>query len=97
MNAPAKIDRIATLMPECTDPDEKDIRERLLMARDIASRELARRWQSPAAPLLQMLNEIAGEWVFAPQPIKRLRDARETCLELMRLVARVEGLVDAHD
>lgn len=97
MNAHAKISRVSTLMPECTDAEEQDVRERLLTARDIATRELARKYQSPAAPLMQVMCEVAGEWAFAPQPIERLRAAREVCLELMRCIARVEELADSHD
>ena len=95
MNAPVVIDRIGTLMPECIDPDEKDLRERLLVARDTAQRELARRWESPAQSLIILIGEISGSWAFRNASVEQLRKAREACLDLMRMVVKVEGL-DAH-
>ena len=97
MNAPVTIDRVGILMPECTDAEERELRERLLLARDIATRELARKWQHPAAPLLQVMSEIAGQWSLAVADVSQLKQARETCLELMRMIVRVEELADAYD
>jgi len=84
--------RIAVLMPEVTDPVEIEVRERLLMARDIASRELARSWNETGAPLLVLIAEIGGAWAFQNATINQLRHARQICLNLMQLIPAIEQL-----
>ena len=67
MTAPVIIraDRLATLMPECRDPAEIEIRERLLMGCDTAQAALARDWDKSSAPLLQMMTGIGRSFAFA--------------------------------
>jgi len=98
MNAPLVINtgRIDALMPGISDPEEIDLRERLLLARDTATASLARDWDKAVAPLLIMLSEISGAFAFQHCSVDRLKQARRVCLEIMRLIPVVDAL-ERHD
>jgi len=94
MTAPVIIraDRLAALMPECRDPAEIEIRERLLMGCDTAQAALARDWDKSSAPLLQMMTGIGRSFAFAHVGLDQLAEARAVMLDLMRLTVKVEAL-----
>ena len=94
MNAPVVINsgRVEALMPGISDPEERELRERLLLARDTATASLARDWDKAVAPLLVMLGEISGAFAFQHCSVDRLKQVRMVCLAIMRLVALVDEL-----
>jgi hypothetical protein len=94
MNAPASrfvADPLSVLMPDCTDPAERDLRERLMMARDIASANLSS-LSGHAQTLNLLIVEVAGAFVFAPANIETLDLAVRQCRALMRAAAGAELL-----
>jgi hypothetical protein len=96
MNAPIgklAADPLSILKPDCTDPEERDLRERLLVARNIAHADL-HRLAGPARDLMLALLETAGAWVFAPASVDDLRNALNFCRQLMRCVVLAEKLED---
>lgn len=99
MNAPATVaqlraDPISILKPDCTDPAERHLRERLMIARDVASADL-HRISGHAQSLALMIVEVSGAWIFAPASIEDLQEALACCRALMRCVVLVERLETA--
>lgn len=89
-------DPIARLMPGCTDPEERDLRSRLAQARETAAWNVDRLPDSHTLRLNIMIEEIARGFVFAPEPVVRLRLALEQCRRLMRAAGGAEELEGGH-
>jgi hypothetical protein len=90
-----RVDPIRILMPECTDPEERDLRQRLLTARNVASKSFARKHICVhARELALILGEAAAGWVFAPASADDLRAALDHCRLLMKAIVSAEALED---
>jgi len=84
-------DALAILLPDCKSPEEQDLRNRLLVARDVATANLGEVY-GHARHLNLMIVETAGAFVFAPASLDELRLAVRHCRNLIRCAAGAELL-----
>jgi hypothetical protein len=86
-----KADALSALKPDCTDPAERELRERLMVAREIATANLSAH-EGDAQHLNLMIATTAQRWIFAPASIKQLELALQHCRKLMSAFASGELL-----
>jgi hypothetical protein len=79
------------VFPGCRDPEERDLRCRLLTARDIASANLADT-DGHVQQINLLIVEAAGHFAFARADNNRLRLVVEQCRRLMSCAAGAELL-----
>jgi len=73
---------INALLPECKDEDERDARARLLLARDVGTRNVAT-LSGQAQRINLLIVELAGAFAFASVTTECLQLAIEQCRRLM--------------
>ena len=79
------------LLPECRDPVERDLRCRLMRARDVAQSNLANT-DGHVQTLNLLIVETAGAFVFASVDAPTIKLAVEQCRRLMSAAAGAEEL-----
>jgi hypothetical protein len=79
------------VFPGCHDPEERDLRCRLLTARDVASANLADT-HGHVQQINLLIVEAAGHFAFADADNARLRLVVEQCRRLMACAAGAELL-----
>lgn len=96
MNAPSQLlaDPIATFVPGCVDPEERQLRTRLLTARELATARIPRLRSDHARSINWVLLETVQAWVYAPASVDELRDVANHCVRLFmcsNFAERMEG------
>lgn len=85
---------IQCFIPKCNDPQELDLRRRLLRARDFASGNLWQ-WRDTCPDLFsiyRVIAAVAGEAVFAPIPTAALETTWLACRRLLSAAGLIEQL-----
>lgn len=79
------------MLPGVRDDEERDYRARLLLARDVATANIAK-LTGHAQSLNLLVAEVAGAHAFASVSMDQLRRALEQCRRLMSCAAGAELL-----
>jgi len=89
---------LAVMVPGSETPEVRELRRRLLNQRDIAARELGRRFHISDArwDLHRLLSDVAMDHCFAKAPEETLRCARLYGIALLRAAQALAALEECY-
>jgi hypothetical protein len=88
-----RTDPLAVLLPQCTDPAEKEVRQQMLTHRELASKRMAMvPYQGHAARLYWTACEAVAIWAYASAPLADLEHAAAYVRRLVLVASMAERM-----
>lgn len=88
-----RTDPLAVLLPQCVDPAEKEVRQRMLTHRELASKRLSMvPFQGHAARLYWTACEAVSSWAYANAPLAELENAATYVRRLVMVASMAERM-----